>query len=420
MKLLKLLVLLLAVLVFVQMTSPVSAKEEKVSWWKFQSIDVMKYSRDLAREKINDASFDSVIDKQVKDIASVGATHIAIGTPYDEEFIPFLTRWVKAARKYELSVWFRGNWSGWEGWFEYDDINREDHLKKIPDFIAKHKDLFVDGDIFTTCPECENGGPGDPRQTGNVEGYRQFLVNEYNSAKNSFAKIGKDITVNFFSMNADVAKLIMNRETTQKLGGVVTIDHYVKSPEQLATDVDYFAKETGGKVVLGEFGAPIPDIHGRLSAKEQAEWIEKALGLLAARRENLLGLNYWVSVGGSTQIWSDDGKATPAVAVIKKYFSPDRNLNLVVKNDFGQPVSNVPVDWMGREYETNKSGEVTIPFVSMAATPGSIVVDGVKAGFSRVAISPHLSEVAIPVQITKENPGLWYKIQRFFHNIFRR
>jgi hypothetical protein len=413
-------VLALSILVFVQISSPAKAMDEKSSWWKFQSIDVMKYSRDLAREKINDPGFDAVIDQQVKNIASVGATHVAIGTPYDEEFVPFLKRWVKVARKYNLSVWFRGNWSGWEGWFGYDDLNREGHLKKIPEFIAKHKDLFADGDVFTACPECENGGPGDPRQTGNVEGYRQFLLNEYTASKTAFSKLGKDVTVNFFSMNADVAKLIMNRETTQKLGGVVTIDHYVKSPEQLAEDVDYFAKETGGKVVLGEFGAPIPDIHGKMSDKEQSEWIEKSLALLATRRESLLGLNYWVSVGGSTQIWDGSGQASPAVAVIKKYFSPDKSLSLVIKNDFGQPVSDIPVDWMGREYETNQSGVVAIPYVPMDATPGSIVVNGVKAGFSRVAIAPELTSVAIPVQITKENPGLWYKIQRFFYSIFKR
>ncbi|MDP3888564.1 MAG: hypothetical protein Q8Q24_00825, partial [bacterium] len=94
---------------------------------EFKSIDTMKYSRDIAREKLNDPSFDKVIDTQVKNIADTGATHVAIATPYDEEFLPILKRWVSSARKYNLKVWFRGNWSGWEGWFDYPKIDRSTH-----------------------------------------------------------------------------------------------------------------------------------------------------------------------------------------------------------------------------------------------------------------------------------------------------
>ncbi len=34
-------------------------------WWKVQSVDTMKYSRDLTAEKLEDASFDVIIDEQV-------------------------------------------------------------------------------------------------------------------------------------------------------------------------------------------------------------------------------------------------------------------------------------------------------------------------------------------------------------------
>ena len=60
--------------------------------WTFQSIDTMKYSRDVAREKLYDPSFDAIIDRQVGAIAETGATHVAIAVPYDEEFVPFLER----------------------------------------------------------------------------------------------------------------------------------------------------------------------------------------------------------------------------------------------------------------------------------------------------------------------------------------
>src|SRR3990167_6868062 len=96
-----------------KITSPV--KQERV--WQVKSIDTMKYSRDLSGAKLNDPTFDQIIDKQVKAIKGAGASYVAIGTPYDEKFIPILSRWVSSARKNGLSVWFRGNFSGWEGGF---------------------------------------------------------------------------------------------------------------------------------------------------------------------------------------------------------------------------------------------------------------------------------------------------------------
>src|SRR3989344_1555536 len=104
-------------------------------WWPLQSVDTVKYSRDLARLKSNDETFKRVIDSQVVNIARTGATHVAIGTPYDPEFVPFLKEWVKVARKHKLKVWFRGNFSGWEGWFNYPKIGRTEHLKMLSDFI---------------------------------------------------------------------------------------------------------------------------------------------------------------------------------------------------------------------------------------------------------------------------------------------
>src|SRR3989344_5208595 len=170
---------------------------QKINWWQVQSIDTMKYSRDIAGEKLKDTSFDRVIEDQVDKIARTGATHIAIATPYDEEFLHFLRRWVNAARKKNLLVWFRGNFSGCEGWFGYAKINPDEHLTKTKNFIENHADLFSDGDIFTSCPECENGGPGDPRQTRDVDGHRRFLIDEYNVAKSAFSKINKKVLPGF-------------------------------------------------------------------------------------------------------------------------------------------------------------------------------------------------------------------------------
>lgn len=293
-------------------------KEERV--WQIKSIDTMKYSRDPSAAKLNDLSFDAVIERHVKDISDLGATHVAIATPYDGEFVPILTRWVNVARRNRLKVWFRGNFSAWEGWFgREENLTREEHLAKTREFIKNNKDLFRDGDVFSACPECENGGAGDPRQTGDIEGFRKFMIDEYNACQEVFKNIGKNVTCNLASMNLDVAKRIMDTETAEAMGGVIAIDHYTKTPEKLESDIVDLAAKTHAKIFLGEFGAPIPDINGDLTKAEQAEWLNNALRLISARQE-VIGVNYWVSVGGSTAIFDDNNIPKPAAAILAKYF----------------------------------------------------------------------------------------------------
>jgi len=315
------LILIFAVLLVVFISKDKN-KNKNVHFWEFQSIDTMKYSRDLAREKANSKSFDKIIDSQIKDIADANATHVAIDTPYDDEFLPFLKRWVTTARKYKLKIWFRGNWSGWEKWFDYKPIDRKTHIDKTVKFILDNNDLFEDGDLFGACNECENGGPGDPRHNGDAKGHRAFLIEEYKATKTAFEKIGKNVASNYNSMNGDVANLIMDKETTKAMGGVVVIDHYVASPDQLIIDIRSLAKRSGGKVFLGEFGVPIPhvhEVHGAMSNEAQKVWLEKTLqGLF--NMEEVIGLNYWTNVGSSTHLWTSKGEPTQKLEILEKYY----------------------------------------------------------------------------------------------------
>ena len=292
----------------------------KHTQWNVQSIDTMKYSRDPSREKLHDPKFDKVIDQQLFAIAQTGATHVGIATPYDDEFLPIMKRWVQAARKYHLKVWFRGNLSGWEGWFEYKKIDRKTHIAQTKRFILENKELFKNGDIFTSCPECENGSGANFGDDVQVAQYRAFLIEEYTATKNAFKSIGKNVKANYYSMNGDVARRVMDRQTTKALDGIVTIDHYVGTGDQLAKDIKEYAKNSGGRVVLGEFGAPIPDINGPMSDAQQKAWLEDTLEKLSGLEE-LEGINYWVNVGGSTAIWNDNGTPKPAVETLTKFYS---------------------------------------------------------------------------------------------------
>ena len=360
-------------------------------WWGFQSVDTMKYSRDMAGQMQGDATFDSLIDQQVKEIANTGATHVGIATPYDAEFVPVLKRWVKAARKYNLKVWFRGNLSGWEGWFGYGRIDKSQHMKLIDEFIRGNPDLFVEGDIFTPCPECENGGSGDPRVVGGVSEFRQFLIDEQKVADEAFRSIGANVRTNLLSMNADIARLIMDPETTKTLGGIVTIDHYVGTPEKLAADVVEIEAKSGGKVVLGEFGVPIPDIHGVMTEAEQAAWIGKSLDLLV-RDPNFLGVSYWTGVGGSTQLWDSQGDPRQAVAVLTEFFTP-KVISGKVVNTAGIGIKNAQIVVGPRKTVSESGGKFKIAYLTQDQEKMTVKA----SGYEPVESEPGEKVVLTPV-----------------------
>ena len=379
--------------------------------WQFQAVDTMKYSRDPAREKLNDPKFSAVVNDQVKRIAETGATHVAIATPYDEEFLPILKLWVNTARKYGLSVWFRGNWSGWEGWFGYPKITRQEHLTKTQAFIENHAPLFADGDVFSACPECENGGPGDPRSTGDVAGHRQFLIQEYQITTAALKKIGKDVRSNFDSMNGDVARLIMDKETTAALGAVVTIDHYVASTDKLVKDIKDFAQKSGGQVVLGEFGAPIPDIHGQLSAEAQSKWVSDALEKITGIPE-LVGINYWTNQGSSTALWNLDGSPRPVVGVVTKYFIPVIVSGIII-DDFGNPIKDVKISTVRRSAMTDNLGIYSLPTLLIDK---EVTVSA--AGYKSVNIPLKVLKLNTNIELSPIREDLFHRILKLIFRIF--
>lgn len=404
-------VLILSFILLFARPDAVRAEGSRVPWWPIQAIDTMKYSRDPSREKLNDSSFDRVIDEQIRRIAETGATHVAIGTPYDDEFLPMLARWVAAARKYNLNVWFRGNFSGWEKWFGYDRMGRGEHLTKTKAFILNHPTLFEDGDLFSSCPECENGGPGDPRHNGDLSGHRTFLISEYEAVQEAFLEIKKRVQSNLYSMNGDVARLVMDRDTTAKLDGIVTIDHYVKTPEQLVADIENIARTSGGRIVLGEFGAPIPDIHGRMSEQQQADWIEKALTKLS-QSSDVIGVNYWTSTGGSTQLWTEADQSRKAVQTVTSYFRP-KYLSGVVRDDRKKPIESVRVSSQERNAFTDEKGEFSLPY---RQRPETLAVNSPDYRAKDVQIDPE--QDVLEIELISIDVSWWKRILRFFTSLF--
>lgn len=415
----KILIILLAIFIYTLSSTEVEAKQTNNTypWWEVQSVDTMKYSRDTSRQFLSDPGLaNRVIEQQVSAIAGIGATHVAIATPYDAEFLPILVHWVSTARRYNLNVWFRGNWSGWEGWFDYPPLTRDEHLEKTKQFILDNPELFEDGDIFTGCPECENGGAGDPRMNGDPEGFRQFMYLHHDFAEAAFAQIDKDVAVNFFSMNGDVARLIMDPQTTARIGGIVTVDHYVPSPEQLAKDVLDYGERSQGKVVLGEVGNPIPDLHGNQSEEEQAVWLALLLEKLS-QDKNLHGLNYWTSFGGSTKLWNDDGTPRQASTVLQKYFTPKQMTGTIVSTK-GKPIRDALVTSGIRTAHSNANGEFILPYVN---NDGTLIITA--DGYEEFKMPfPFSNSTDIEITLTPEPQAtpvsffsrLRYRIKMFF------
>jgi hypothetical protein len=400
-------------LLLIQFNDYAIAKESNNSgktFWSIQAIDTMKYSRDTARGEATSKEFEAEIATQVKNIADIGATHIAIGTPYDEEFVPFMNKWIKEARKNNLSVWFRGNWAGWEEWFEYPSIDRKQHLEKTQQFILSHPDLFEDGDIFSPCPECENGGPGDPRfMTGDddLEKYQEFLKDLQNTSASAFKEINKNVRSGYFSMNGDVANLVMDSKTTNALGNVVVVDHYVDSPTQLNDDISKYAKNSEANVILGEFGAPIPDIHGEMTETEQAEWLDESLALLS-NNANLIGLNYWTAVGGSTEIFRD-GKPTPAAQVLQKYFKP-KVAEIQILNELGEPLEQATIKHKTSRFKPGKDAKMNILYTEQPPTV-MVTAQGYEEAIVQVA-----DQGLIQIVLIKNDPGFVFLLRKYLFN----
>lgn len=404
------LILLITILLSLGAAAPVSAQSDSSrapGWWSFQSIDTMKFSRDVSREFLsNRARLAAETEAQVKQIAATGVTHVAIATPYDDEFLPVLESWVAAARRHDLKVWFRGNWSGWEGWFGYPRISRQQHLAQTEAFILAHPQLFADGDYFSACPECENGGPGDPRLTGDVDGHRRFLIEQHQLMTRAFAQLNKQVDVSFNSMNGDVARLIMDPPTTAALGGRVVVDHYVRTPLQLNADVTEFARRSGGKVILGEFGAPIPDIHGRMTDRQQQAWIGEALVLLA-NNPHLEGINYWTSQGGSTALWTDTGQPKPAVETLRNFFRPQL-IDGQVWNTLGQPVTATLIS-SRHSVTTDADGRFRLPYRDLGDTV-QVQAAGYQAGLVKVADLQQQPTI----RVIPEQLNWWYQLHAWW------
>lgn len=392
-------------------------------FWPLVSVDTMKYSRDRAREEGMLARIPDLVAR----VAALHPTHIAIGTPYDEEFYPVLKAWVDAARANNLKVWFRGNWSGWEGWFGYPKLTAvAEHHTKTKAFIERHPELFAAGDVFTPAPEPENGLIRDPRHAGgNREAFLAFLGESYRTCQAAMKRIGREVRCGYFSMNGDIARDIMTKEAVASSGGVLVVDHYVKEPDQLVRDIEQMYGQYGFPVVLGEFGAPIPDIHGKMTDEQQAKYISDVLLGLLPLKEKVGGVNYWTAFDGTTQLFQADLTPRPATRTLSILYRPVI-LHGTVTDQFHIPIEGVTLSVANGAVSitTDIDGMYVMPLPGNTAQVVVSPPDETLVGGTLTVEVTEASELEKNIVVSRVDDSLLGRIERriklFFDRLFRQ
>src|SRR5258706_372097 len=384
------------------------------SFWQFTSVDTMKYSRDTAG---NPEAF-KLIPRLIKEAASISPTHISIATPYDEQCYPVLKGWVNEVRVYHKNVWFRGNFSSWEGWFGYSKFSDiYDHNKMTRAFILKHPDLFEDGDIFTPVPEPENGGLGDPRTSSEIATkFNDFLVSSYQNCNKAFEEINKKVTCGYLSMNADVASQVLIEYTLKGIGNVIAIDHYVADPMQMEKDIDYLSQKYDAKIVLGEYGAPIPDINGQMTEVEQADFIGKLLNVLYLKREKIIGINYWVSTEGSTALINDDGNPRMAAEIVKNYYLPPK-VGGIITDPLGGHLKNVVIKDKENMTLATTDNDGNFSFAILKGSSLDITISNENYSTVTKTVSSDENNSSLSIILIPKNPDFLYILRYFFSHL---
>jgi len=273
--------------------------------------------------------------------------------------------------------------------------------------------------MFTPAPEAENGILGNPFSSPQAaDNLRNFLESSYANCVAAFAEIGKNVRCGLDSANGDVAKDIYTKDMIAKTGNVVVVDDYVATADKLATDIENLHKEFGVPVMLGEFGAPIPDIHGNLTDDQQADLINQMMSKLYQDKDIMFGVNYWVISGGSTALLNDDGSSKPVVSVMQNYYQPV-TVSGTVSDNLGDKLAAIPISSVNGQKlgVTDENGAFSLLFP--ANIPVKLFVGGGDNSTVAQSLTPTSGKnLTLNFMIQPSHPGLVYVVREFIKKIF--
>ena len=171
-------------------------------------------------------------------------------------------------------------------------------------------------------------------------------------------------------------------------------------------------------MVIGEFGAPIPDINGAMTEDQQATFVDKLMQELVTNRSKVVGINYWDLYDGSTALINPDESPRKVAAVIKKYYDPTI-IQGTITDQLDKPIANASVktDDGAAETVTDKNGNYFFPTAASSVT--IIVNDGKDSTTATIQNIPTSQTIIKNIILLPKTMTFQQTAQLFIHNIMK-
>ena len=163
-------------------------------------------------------------------------------------------------------------------------------------------------------------------------------------------------------MNGDVALNVLDQQTVNYIGNLVTVDHYIKNKDVMNNYVETLHNKFHTKIFIGEFGAPIAGINGQMNEDQQLKFVTDIIDLLS-QKNYVIGLNYWVLTGGSTALANSDLSLKKVFSSIQEYFRPGI-LNGMVVDGNKVPIKNAEIYFNNIKQLTDDNGKYILKIPS--------------------------------------------------------
>ena len=262
--------------------------------WEAQGVSTMKLSKDRVCDQLSHVEINLVASRAKE----LGATHLAIETPYDNpdcgSALIYTRNWVSAARAQGLNVIHRHMFTRMEGIYGQQKDPTLNYSQMIYDYIITNPDLFAAGDFVMPIPEPDNAGIrgfncGSGCMFPDTATFNTFVRQIYGSTTQALAIInhGSDVQISCCSFsgftaagldNPDWTDGILEQQTQLALGKVISLDHYPQSGYTMAGDLaELHQIHPDWTVDMGEWGAidtnnPVSVINASMTAAIQP-WI---------------------------------------------------------------------------------------------------------------------------------------------------
>ena len=154
-----------------------------------------------------------------------------------------------------------------------------------------------------------------------------------------------------------------------------------------------------------------------LSEKEQADWLANAFGRIK-HMPDVIGVNYWVNVGGETALWDVSEKPTAKVEVMRNFYS-DKAVSGKVLDSQGKAIPFAQIVLFDKVYTASQDGTYTLPFFysGQVAQVQAEEYTALKKTFAQPKKNENISLVhsSIPQNEVKKK-SLWDQIIDFILN----